>query len=394
MKFAHFSDVHLGGWKDPKMTRLGQETFETAVRICLERKVDFIIIAGDLFNTAIPNIDIIKEAARVLKTVKDANVPIYAIPGSHDFSAAGKTMLDVLERSGLLINVMKQDENGHLQFTIDERTGAKLTGFYGKKGGLEKFELQELRKDHLENETGFKIFLFHTGVYEFMPTNLKEKMESSPRNFLPKNFNYYAGGHIHYVFKHVEANSITAFPGALYPNSFSELEEYKCGGMYIVDDQLNCEHIQMPLREVVSVHYDATNKTCLEVEQDLLALKEDVANKILMLRITGILASGKAGDINFNRIFERYEHAYAVLKNTTGLTSSEATLIDVPQKNIEEIETDILASAEKTSSLTDQEHLATMLMQALNTDRMDGEKVQSFEDRIIKESNTVFDFEP
>ena len=39
------------------------------------------------------------------------NIEVYVIPGSHDFSPSGKTMLDVLENSGLVINVNKMDNN-------------------------------------------------------------------------------------------------------------------------------------------------------------------------------------------------------------------------------------------------------------------------------------------
>jgi len=67
----------------------------------LKKKVDFILIAGDLFNTSLPGIDKLKLAVQKLKQLKDNNIPVYIIAGSHDFSPSGKTMLDVLENAGL-----------------------------------------------------------------------------------------------------------------------------------------------------------------------------------------------------------------------------------------------------------------------------------------------------
>ena len=118
------------------------------------------MIAGDLFDTALPSIDILKSTAKILNRLKDFDIPIYIIPGSHDFSASGKTMLDVLENAGLVHNVMKFNNN-KLDFTVD-RTGVKLAGMFGRKGGLETYDYANLDKSNLESEPGFKIFLFHT----------------------------------------------------------------------------------------------------------------------------------------------------------------------------------------------------------------------------------------
>ena len=151
MKFAHLSDCHIGAWKEDSLRDLNLKSFEKVIDICIQEHVGFIIIAGDLFDTALPSIDILKETAKILHKLKDYDIFVYIIPGSHDFSASGKTMLDVLENSGLVINVMKFKEN-KLEFTED-RTGIKLTGMYGKKGGLETKEYENLEKEHLEKET-------------------------------------------------------------------------------------------------------------------------------------------------------------------------------------------------------------------------------------------------
>ncbi|PIZ52714.1 double-stranded DNA repair protein Mre11, partial [Candidatus Woesearchaeota archaeon CG_4_10_14_0_2_um_filter_33_10] len=141
MKFAHMADCHIGSWRDPKLRDASTKAFLKAVNICIEKQVDFVLIAGDLFNTALPSIDALKVVVTKLKELKDSNIPSYVIPGSHDFSPSGKTIVDVLENAGLLINVMKGkiiDEKLNLEFTIDKKTGAKITGIYGRKGMLDK----------------------------------------------------------------------------------------------------------------------------------------------------------------------------------------------------------------------------------------------------------------
>ena len=118
MKFAHIADCHIGGWNQPALRQLGLDSFKKAVEICLQERVGFVLIAGDLFNTALPGIELVRDVAGELKKLRDEGVDVYLIPGSHDFSPSGKTMLDVLERSGLCQNVFRH-ENGRLQITED-----------------------------------------------------------------------------------------------------------------------------------------------------------------------------------------------------------------------------------------------------------------------------------
>ena len=235
MKFAHFSDCHIGGWREEKLRLLSIQSFAVAVEKCLEEKVDFILIAGDLFNTSVPSIDAIKMVTVGMKKLVDAGVRIYVIPGSHDYSPSGKTMLEVLEKSGLCTIVFKFHE-GKLTFTLD-KTGTKLTGMIGLRGGLEKFDYMKLDRTPLEKEDGFKIFLFHSLITEFKPVDF-EMVDSEPLMSLPKNFHYYAGGHPHMVFQRdmrKEGYGLMTYPGPLFPNNFKELEKLKHGGFYIVD---------------------------------------------------------------------------------------------------------------------------------------------------------------
>ena len=60
-KFAHISDVHLGGWKQLPMQELNFQSFEKTMDICIQEKLDFVLIAGDLFDSAYPPIEILKE---------------------------------------------------------------------------------------------------------------------------------------------------------------------------------------------------------------------------------------------------------------------------------------------------------------------------------------------
>ena len=175
MKYAHLADLHLGSWRDDKMRNLSTKAFLTAIDDCIKKEVDFILFAGDLFNTSLPNLDTLKIVTKKLKELQDKNIPVYAIAGSHDYSPTGKTMIDVLENAGLLINVCKGEvieQKLNLRFTVDKKTNTKITGILGKKGLLDKVYYQNLELNNLEQEPGYKIFMFHTTISELKPKHL------------------------------------------------------------------------------------------------------------------------------------------------------------------------------------------------------------------------------
>src|SRR3989338_10614216 len=99
MKFAHFADVHIGSWRDPRLANASTEAFLKSADMCFEKNADFILISGDFFNTSLPSIDNLKDVVKKLKETNDRGIPVYAIAGSHDFSPTGKTILDVLENA-------------------------------------------------------------------------------------------------------------------------------------------------------------------------------------------------------------------------------------------------------------------------------------------------------
>ncbi len=365
--------------------------FKKAIDECILRQVDFLLIAGDLFNTALPQIDLIKDVAASLKKVNDAGIKVYIIAGSHDFSPSRKTMLDVLEKAGLCTNVMNVD-NGSLRFTIDEKTGAKITGILGKSGGLEKEDYENIAMRHLESEDGFKIFMFHTALEEFKPADMAI-IEAQSVACLPRNFQYYAGGHVHYIFDRRLGNGVLTYPGALYPNNFKELEEFRCGGMYIVDERLNCEYVPIKVKDVESFSFDATGKSVSQLIDSISsALSDcDFTDKIVTVRVKGELASGSPSDVDFKSLLN-LEDAYFVMKNTSKFTareSAQSTLVEA--KSVEEVELKILEDNKDPVPLDvkDNKEFMSSLLRVLDKEKAEGEKIADFEARVLADALKV-----
>ncbi len=171
MKFAHIADCHIGAWSEPELSELVLKAFNKAIDESIEEDVDFILISGDLMDTSRPSTDVLAPAVQKLREAKQKGIRIYTIPGSHDYSPTGKTMLKVLEAAGLTQNVAratKEQGKLKLKFTQDD-SGTKITGMPGRTGTLETHDYKELDRQSLEQEPGFKIFMFHSALQKYKP---------------------------------------------------------------------------------------------------------------------------------------------------------------------------------------------------------------------------------
>jgi hypothetical protein len=313
-------------------------------------------------------------------------------------------MLDVLEEAGLCKNVVKGkvvDDKLMLKFTIDEKTGSKITGMLGRRGMLEKSYYEELNKEYLEKKSGFKIFMFHTLITELKPKRL-EKMESSPISLLPKGFDYYAGGHVHIVRKKdLSGYKNVVYPGPLFPNTFHELEELQGGGFYIYDNgEIIRENIHV--KNVFTININANHKIPEKITNEIL---EEIKNKefydtLVLIRVSGTLESGKISEIDFKRIYDLlYEKsAYFVMRNTSGLVSTEFEEIKVETSSAEEIEEKLinehLGQIKVSSWNKDKEKsMIKSLMAVLSSERKEGERVYEFEARINEELSRILNLD-
>src|SRR3989338_7482888 len=300
-KFAHIADCHLGGWKQQQLQDLNFASFEKAIDICIKEKLDFILIAGDLFDSAYPPIEILKETFAQFRKLKEAKIPCFIVAGSHDYSVSGKTFLDVLEKAGFCTNVEnfeeKQNEIGE-KFLMLNPTIYKNVAIYGYPGKKSGLEIPDLRRIKLNDAPGmFKILMLHTTLDKAKGTLPIDSIET---DLLPKA-DYYALGHLHIDFQY--QNFI--YPGPLFPNNFQELEDLEHGRFYIVDtekDSIN--KIELKIKEVISFDIQV-NDALLATEKIISELdKKDLEDKIVLLRIRGELNRGKNSDIKFLRIEE------------------------------------------------------------------------------------------
>lgn len=366
------------------MQKANLEAFNYSVEHCIKEKVDFVIVAGDFFDTAIPSIDILKQATVKLKELKDNDIKCYVVPGSHDYSVSGKTMLQVLEKAGLCIDVT---------LPVEEKNYF-IQGLGGEKRGLEIKKIASIKSNR--DEKRFKILVMHTTL-----TEMELPIASVSLDELPKGFDYYALGHIHQ--KKIFENKI-AYPGALFPCSFSEIEKCKNGYFFIVDVDENSKkiteirEIPVKIKETLCLNASADDENPQELMQSILKLidSSEVKDKIVALRVEGTMSSGKSSEINFKDIdkviFDK--GAYCVLRNTSKLFTKEFELTEqeikemkIDMQSIGNIEKDIIGEMinQKIIESKDKEQVI-LLMDCFDKEKIEGETNDSFETRLNEET--------
>src|SRR3989441_8068341 len=86
--FIHIADTHLGYEQYGVRERFNDfsRAFWDIIDDAIQRNVDFVVIAGDLFNKRAIDAQTLIHAIEGLKKLKDKGIPVIAIEGNHDRS--------------------------------------------------------------------------------------------------------------------------------------------------------------------------------------------------------------------------------------------------------------------------------------------------------------------
>ncbi len=85
VRFLHTSDWHLGrSFHRVDLGPAQQDFLDWLVREAVERRVDAVLVPGDVFDRAVPPVDAVRAASRALAAFAAAGVPVVLTSGNHD----------------------------------------------------------------------------------------------------------------------------------------------------------------------------------------------------------------------------------------------------------------------------------------------------------------------
>lgn len=197
VRFMHAADLHLDApfkgvdARDPRVREaLAASTFEALDRVvdaCLERKVHFLVLAGDVYNAAEPSLRAQFAFRSACEKLGDAGIRVFVARGNHDATTSGM-------RLALPGNVHEFSVTEAERVVFESDDGAQC-GVYGRsfRVSAEKSNLAaSFRRDPAD---AFAVGVLHANVggrqghEPYAPCSLDDLRAAG--------MDYWALGHIH-----------------------------------------------------------------------------------------------------------------------------------------------------------------------------------------------------
>ncbi|MEG0071159.1 MAG: DNA repair exonuclease [Raoultibacter sp.] len=231
--FIHASDLHLGApfrglralsgtWADRLLSAI-PEAYGRLVDAALKHHVDFVVFAGDIFDTSRASYADYLQFFSGVARLGDAGIPVYLCTGNHDPYTSWQHDFFALPDSATLFAADKPS------FATYERDGEVLAllggrGYYNQTWPQgEDISAGISRAAAIEATGGdapFAIGVLHTGLHLDYT-----KAPSDPHDLLARGMDYWALGHIHARWLDDPDNPHLAFAGCIQGRDIKETGE-------------------------------------------------------------------------------------------------------------------------------------------------------------------------
>ena len=254
VRVAHVADTHLG-FRQYNLDEREQDIYDVMDEIAnkvLEERADIVVHTGDLFDSPRPTAQAYYAFKRFLAKL-EGKTKVFSILGDHDTP----------KRRGMPPQRLFDDRIQILGLVCGEHQILHLNGqdvlvagisYVGRR--YRDLLIEELKKiDSVAASYPVSILALHQAIDRFF--GLEEAFELR-MDELPRNFKYYAMGHLHNRVQASFGNGMLAYSGSteiIRSNEISEWEKYG-KGFYIVDldgskvsiGEINLENVRPQLK--------------------------------------------------------------------------------------------------------------------------------------------------
>lgn len=209
--FIHAADLHLGApfrglralsdaWAARLLFALA-EAYDRVIDAAIARDADFVVMAGDVFDTARPSYGDYRHFFEGLRRLEEAGIAVYLVTGNHDPYTSWQHDFFSLPANAVML---PGDRPG---FALHERDGEPLCliggrGYYNQtwpadeciaEGVTREAAVAALSAEHPRAaQAPFAVGVLHTGLHL---DDLKAPVE--PAKLLSAGMDYWALGHVH-----------------------------------------------------------------------------------------------------------------------------------------------------------------------------------------------------
>ena len=277
MRFLHTSDWHLGISFMGRSAMEDQRYFiDQILEIIKEKKVDAVLLAGDVFDRSMANGDIVLFYDEIMtKMVVENNIPVLSIAGNHDSAERLSQCHELLRKAGLYVTgSLKKD------FTVVEYEDVDVYLLPWFSTDKVKAVFPDRAEEVTSVEEGFKVVLseikktFKEGKKHFLvshayitgaDTSTSDRTAEigtamAVNKGIFEGFDYVALGHIHKA-QNIQEN--IRYCGTPMPYSFGKEEKQEKGVIIIDTDDMSKEFVPLKLlykRTTLNGTYDELAK--------------------------------------------------------------------------------------------------------------------------------------
>ena len=232
IRFVHASDLHLdatfGGVDaaDEKVAgALAQSTLEALdriVQLCIDREADFLVVAGDLHNSADHSLRAELAFQRAMRRLADAGIDAFVVRGNHDPADGWSAGLELPDS----VVVFPADQVERREVVRDDEV---VCAVYGRSFPTRQVTANLARDFKRKDGDPLAVAVLHANVGQregwdnYAPCTVEDLRAAG--------MDYWALGHIH------AAGRVSEDPPAVYPGSTQGLNPTEEGprGCYVVD---------------------------------------------------------------------------------------------------------------------------------------------------------------
>ncbi len=230
-RFVHAADLHLGApfvdvsADDERvaaaLVAATYRALERVVELCIERDADFLVLAGDVFDEAAPDLRPQLLFQRAMQRLDDAGVRVFVARGNHDPADGRDAGLRLPDN----VHAFATDE---VERVVLEREGECVAALYGR-GYAHRSEKANLAKGFHRSGDPFAIGVLHTNVGG--REGHEDYAPCAASDLAAAGMDYWALGHIH------KAETVSDNPLAVYPGTPQGLNPRETGshGCCVVD---------------------------------------------------------------------------------------------------------------------------------------------------------------
>jgi DNA repair protein SbcD/Mre11 len=263
MRILHTSDWHLGrSFHGVGMLPAQRHFLDQLVQTVRDRSVDVVLIAGDVYDRALPGVDVVNLFSDTLARIREAGARVVMTSGNHDSASRLGFGSAILAHGGVHLRTKLSELAAPVELALD---GATLA-FYGipyleprlcaEELGAEspshtavtQAALQQIRADLAARRAGgtvHALVLAHTFASGGITSDSERDLSIGGVGAVPLDLfdglDYVALGHLH---GRQQLSHTVRYSGSPLPYSFSEaghrkggyLVEFDAGGLACVEE--------------------------------------------------------------------------------------------------------------------------------------------------------------